>query len=278
MNKFILVLPAVLCSGMLRMGVAQPVQMTYDQALLQSKQNIQAQNYLAAEKNAQKSLALATLPVQKSYSLLLLGESFYKRKLFPQALTQWNQAAALENKKVGIFQIVTSFASARVHAIQGDAGKTIAECSAAFDGLNAIPGLGEERKEAARTLSAFLVADAYLNSPQLDVAKDQFTQILEESKGSPVPSSIALFKLGQIELLRSNYQNSLTLFEQVVKMEGVSESVKKEAQGQIDTLKIVLPFEAKVKDPQSGYEVKIQNFDQNMIEDLVGNFILDAVE
>ena len=227
MKKSTFVFAAILCAGLAQISHAQPT--TYETALAAGKSDFKIEKYEAATKDAAESLAVAASPEETGDALMLLGETFYRRKMYGEAQTQW--AKMLELRGTDDDDALHTFAHlgyARSYDAQGQWDKAIPEhqlVRSQFEAHIKTDGDANTNAVEAKQLLApfdFALANAYSHTKQYDLAQQQLKQIIQYSDGDSGYRLLALIKRGQIDTVQRDFKGALDSFNQVLKLAGLT--------------------------------------------------------
>lgn len=293
MKKSTIVLSAILCAVICvgiaqvgiaqmptsRMGAVQPSQSGYSQTLILTKQSLKDKNYEVAAKDAQKLLASANSPEQTGRSLIILGETFYRRKMYEQARVQWNKVLIF-TKDGGddTLRAIAHLGLARSYSAEGSFDKAILEYKVVMNSFNP----EDENRESA--IFCLALANAYYNTKQYDLAHQQLKQVIESTEDNPTFLAVALTRAGQVDLTQRRIKKSLADFNQVLAIQEVTPGVKEFAQRQADGVSKLIPLQLEEgglnsKAPfgiksDKAFDDKIDAFTQIFMDDFVVNDII----
>ena len=232
MNKFPFALAALLCAGLVptlapravEAQTAQTVQAPsgYKQVLDAGKRNYQKEDYAAAAINAREMLRLAASTDEKADALTLFSESLYRGKNYAGAIEGWNLLLAFtRDDKEESNGALAEFGLGRTYSAQGDFAGAIPHLKAfanAIDHAAKISGNAEEAKalDAAKSLFALPLADAYYRTHQNELAKQQFESALPAGLVLPLILVPILPRTGQIDIEQGNYKRAQAEFQRTL--------------------------------------------------------------
>lgn len=233
MKKSAFVLCAILCVGIANSSHAQPTQpATHEAALVVSKRDFKAENYEAATTDAKELLAVAASLQEVGEARMLLGETYYRRKMFDEAGAQW--AKILELRDTGDDESLQTFAHlgyARSYAAQGQFDKAIPEYKSVIESFEAqAKADGDDKNPDTKTTLApftLALADAYYHTKQYDLAQQQLSQIIQFSEGDSVFRLLALIKAGEIDLLERKFGDAADKWKRALAMDSAPASSTK---------------------------------------------------
>lgn len=225
MKKSTLVLSTLLCLGIAPLCIAQPAAPTPNQLLNIGKSNIHNKDYVKAEANARKSLSLASSPKDKGDALMLLGETFYERKMYDQARVYWSRAAALTSPE-GEIELRGHVALASSYLVQGQALKAIAEYKTGLTIADAQPDVPKH----IRDVVSFLLGNAYYRNQQFELARRQFEALVNDAEADSDLKMIALSRLSSTNIFLKDIKGAITNLRQLSDLEGATATDKEYAQ------------------------------------------------
>lgn len=270
MKKSIIVFSAILCAaiaqvGVIHMSTAQPAQSSYSQALILSKHDLESRNYEDAEKDARKLLSLANSSEQTSSALTILGETFYRRRMYEEARSQWSKVLSSSTDYGDGFQVVAHLGLARSYTSQGSFDKAIPHYK------DVLGRLGQDGNNGQSVIFSLALANAYYKTRQLDLAQQQFQQVIESNQDNPAYLMVALTRSGQINLAKRKFKKSLAGFNQVLAIKEVTPGFKEYAQRQIRGLNNLIPLQLEEGEINSGigFQVKAERDFDGKIDDFV---------
>ena len=222
MKKSTFLLYAVLCAGLANSSHAQVSESTtYATALSAGQHDFKAENYEAATKNAAESLALAKSPEQTGDALTLLGETYYRRKMYDEAQMQW--AKMLELQETGENEgvhLIAHLGSARSYSAQSQWDKAVPEYQSVISQteIHLKTDGDANATETRQTLAPlyFALANAYSHNKQYDLAGQQLKQVIRYSEGDSGFRLFAFIKKGQIDLIQRDFKGALDSFNQAL--------------------------------------------------------------
>ena len=219
MKKSTFVLCAILCAGLASSSHAQPAQpANYAAKLSATQQEFKAKHYELAEKDAQRSLDLATSPEETGEALTLLGESYYRRKMVGEAQTQWAKMLAFQgtDDDEGLHAFA-HFGFARSYDAQGQFEKAIPEYKTFMESFKT--QIADENTAETKQIFApfnFALANAYAANKNYDLAQQELKQIIEYSEGDSGYRLLSLVKRGEVDMNQRDFKGALDSFNQVL--------------------------------------------------------------
>ena len=225
MKKSTFVLCAILCAGLVQSSRAQPATpTTYETALAAGKNEFKTAKYELATKSAAESLAVAASPDETGEALRLLGESYYRRKMYIEAEAQWAKILALPDGEDGSAHFFAHLGYARSYSAQRQWDKAIPEYQIvikSFKGQMADKSAAETQQTLAPF--SFALANAHAGAKQYDLAQGQLKSIIEYSEGDSGLLLLALVKRGEVAINQRDFKGALDSFNQALGMTGKSE-------------------------------------------------------
>ena len=225
MKKSSFLLCAILCAGLApNSSHAQTTSpTTYEAALAAGKSDFKAENYEATTKDAAESLALATSPAETGDALTLLGETYYRRKMYGEAQMQWAKMLALpETGENEGGHLIAYLGSARSYSAQGQWDKAVPEYQAVISQTEAhLKTDGDANAtESKQTLAPLYLAlaDAYYHTKQYDLAQQQLKQLIQYSEGDSPFRLLALTQAGEIDVLERKFGDAADKWKRALEM------------------------------------------------------------
>jgi predicted negative regulator of RcsB-dependent stress response len=287
MKKPSVVLATILWIGLIQVGIsqpggAQPTQASYSQTLAQSKESLRTKHYEVAEREAQALLAAADSTEETGTGLIILGETFYRRKMYDQAHMQWNKVLSLAGTEDSDLRIFAHLNLARAYTAQSYFDKAAPEYKAVVDSLTTEDKTRKDKArkdESTNAIFKLALANAYYHTQQFDLAQKQLSSVVESSRDNSAFLSVALARAGQVDLVQRKYKDSLAKFQQILDIKEVTPGIQTYAQGQILPLKGFIASHLGAGEINSEIKVKItapKEFD-NKIDVFLQTFIDDFV-
>ena len=243
MKKSTLILCAILCAGLApNSSHAQPAQpTTYAATLSAGQREFKAEDYEAATQDAPESLAVAASPEQTGEALTLLGESYYRRKMYSEAQTQWAKMLALPDNDDESSHAFAHFGFARSYDAQGQFDKAIPEYKTFIESLKT-QVTDANTAQGKQTLAplTFALANAYAGAKQYDLAQQQLKQIIEYSEGDSGYRLLALVKRGEVDMNQRDFKGALDSFNQALALADAQMPIKDKTSGKIGGLIVLL--------------------------------------
>ncbi len=238
MKNSTLVLCAILCAGFANSSHAQDAQpTTYETALAAGQRDFKSEKYEAATKDVAESLAVAASPEETGEALTLLGESYYRRKMYDEAQQQWTKILALPDNDDESSHAFAHFGFARSYDAQGQFDKAIPEYKTFIESLKT-QITDANTAEGKQTLAPFnfALANAYAATKQYDLAQQELKQITEYSKGDSGYRLLALIKRGEVDMNQRDFKGALDSFNQVLALADAQTPTQNMKTGQIGGL------------------------------------------
>lgn len=301
MKKSTFVLSATLCIGLVQMGLspqayAQPAPLSYSQVRALAHKNLEGEKYEEAEKAALQMLALAGEPDETDAARMVLGQSFYLRKMYDPARAQWAQVLA--KNPTGVAATVTHLLLGRSYSAQGEFAKAVPHYEAALPGIDELEkeNLAEnpKKKEGPETLGASTIlsltlANAYYHTGQYDLAQQQLSRVMKLGPDVPFLYRAALLRSSEIDFMEFHFKKSVEGFTQVLAKSEDGPLLKKYAQRQIDWANAMIQtdWEGKKNAPNiklkinltgSPVDQKMNDAIQTLIDAIVDGAIVAALE
>jgi tetratricopeptide (TPR) repeat protein len=245
MKKSTFVLSASLCMGLAQMGFtpiahAQPAPLSYSQARTLAKQDLEAKNYEAAEKEALQMVALAGSPDETGVARMVLGQSFYLRKMYEPARAQWNHLLTLNPNGNGA--TVGHLLLARTYSAEGIFEKSIPHYVAAISAFDEPdekdvadkPNEKDDSNESGMgTILSLGLANAYYQTEQFDLAQKPLNRVIKSAQDNSFLQLIALTRLSEIDFMEFRLKKAVEGFTQVLAIKIDAPALKRYAQAQI---------------------------------------------
>lgn len=305
---------ALLCVGICELGTvqasfAQPTAPNYKQILVQSKQDLKDKDYAAVEEEAQEMLVSAITPEEKVTALVILGESFYRRKLYDQARAEWSKILTLKTDEDDgdDFQTFAHIALAKSYSAEGHFDKAIPEYKAGMDGFKDEEEDETDKKDAdthegmSSLVGVFslALANAYYNTKQLDLAREQLREVVKPSQDKSLGAltdltrMLALTRSGQMSMEQRRFKKSLDEFNQVLVIvdkfnqasptQKVASTLKEFVQQQTEGINKLIPLQLEEGEVNStlAFRVKrLEEFDIKIdaaIQGIIDDFIFEGI-
>lgn len=258
----------MLCFGMSRVSPTQTNEQAYKRTVSKSKQSIQAGKYSEAEVYAQESLKLAKSSQEKVSALNILGETFYRRKSYDLAISQWGKSISHRD----VASTLAHLGLARSYKAKRNFAKAIPEYK------YALSGFAQKDASYARMVISLAIANSYFESKDFNLAEKYYGQVLKSSQNQPALYSFSSMKLGEIDINRNRFGNALSRLKQVLDKGGLTPEVVDHIQRKIRVLDVVVSVKSEKSEINDGVKIKVRPDDKlNSFIDTVVDNIIDKV-
>lgn len=233
MKKLTIILASILC-----INAAQAAYTSYQDAFEQSRKNLEAKAYPAAENDANEALKLAKSSKQTGKTLVVLGEILYRDKKYQEARSQWRKVLALTDFDP-LSKLASRTAIAQSYAAEGQVDKAIDE----YKYMLADDKIGPGNKGI---ITSQLV-DIYIGKGQFDRARQELDQMLVSYKSQSFLTSYAHYRIAQIYSSEKSYEKALEEFTASANIDGLNAVSKANAEKQIKLLAPLVQLEKEVQ-------------------------------
>ncbi|RYG68650.1 hypothetical protein EON80_11210 [bacterium] len=293
MKKSTLVLAASLLTGITHVAHAQPAPLNYSQVRLLAKQDLEAEKYEAAEKDALQMIALADSPDEAEWARMILGQSFYLRKMYEPARAEWNKL--LTANPAGTEATVTHLLLARSYSADGNFAKAIPHYEAGIAGFDKDAEEDEADKPQKKvepetlgtsTILSLGLANAYYHTEQYELAQKQLEKVTKLTEGVPILHMIALTRTSEIDFSELRLKQAVAGFDKIVTLKEDAPSLKQYAKLQSERASSWLRnngegthgIQMRVNLENSAQDKKMNSAIQALIDTLVDGAIVGALE